>query len=60
MLSNLPRTHVLGYSQPSLRDWSVLSYPTQDSRVYVRTGEKEPYEGHGLSRAEKAMLSDRL
>jgi hypothetical protein len=23
---------ILGYSQPSLRDWSVVSNPTQDSR----------------------------
>jgi hypothetical protein len=31
-LGRMPRTHVLGYSQPSLRDWSVVSNPTQDSR----------------------------
>jgi hypothetical protein len=24
--------YILGYSQPSLRDWSVISNPTQDSR----------------------------
>ena len=29
-------------------------------RVCVRTGGEEPHEGHGFSRAEEAMLSDRL
>src|SRR6202044_2921049 len=31
-LEPLPRTHVLGYSQPSLRDWVVSRTSIQDSR----------------------------